>query len=363
MKRKFILCPDINPSSFVLLFERGTTGSSWSVRDYSEPDRVILRYAREFAFDLRGLHERTIQEIDAPAIPTNELRSWHQLTLETNVAFMDTKSQTGCPEDLPPEINQRREPYSLLDADRLMALPKARKEEDMRRMLHSPNSEDWVTWNAFAIVEKLASQTWWKHLVRLAQQANPMAILPGNWEETPVVSLWRCVPSPKEYERASRERMRGSSVPAVVTRSKRASWVEGESEIDVSLRNASLTVFLEAKLGSDISLRTTNDPSRNQIVRNIDCLIEEAGKTVPVFWMLVRDSGAGRSYSQLLATYRENPSKLAEAIPHRDPSLVAEIARRLSLILWKDFLAVAEITPTTDKLISSVYEELLARVR
>ena len=80
-----------------------------------------------------------------------------------------------------PEVRQRGEPYVLLDSERLMSLPKARKEEDMRRMLHSPNSEDWVTWNAFAIVQKLAPRTWWRHLVHLAQESNPMLILPGEW--------------------------------------------------------------------------------------------------------------------------------------------------------------------------------------
>ena len=28
-----------------------TDGESWSVREYSEPDTVALRYARDFAFD------------------------------------------------------------------------------------------------------------------------------------------------------------------------------------------------------------------------------------------------------------------------------------------------------------------------
>jgi len=367
VKRKLILCPDINCSSFVLLFEKGSSGASWSVRDYSEPDRVSIRYAREFTFDLGSLYKRTIQAIDAPAIPTNDLHSWHQLTLETNAKFMVAKSKNIPSEDMRkrswPEVRQRGEPFALLDSERLMSLPKARKEEDMRRMLHSPSSEDWVTWNAFAIVQKLAPQTWWRHLVHLAQESNPMLILPENGQATPTVSFWRCVPAPQEYEAASRERMRSSAIPAMVSRSQKPGPVEGESEIDISLRSDTLTVFIEAKLGSDVRLRTTYDPARNQIVRNIDCLIDEAGATLPVFWMLVRDSGAGRAYSQLLATYREAPLKLVEALPHRRPSLLAEIARRLSLILWKDFLTVVAETPTTDELVANVYRELLARVR
>jgi hypothetical protein len=367
MKRKLILCPEINSSSFVLLFERGTSGASWSVRDYSEPERVSIRYAREFAFDIDGLFERTIQAINAPAIPTSDVHSWHRLILETNARFQIARSNNipsgDDREHSPHEVKERGELYVLLDPERLNSLPKARKEEDMRRMLHSPNSEDWVTWNAFAILGKLAPDKWWTHLVELAQKANPMLILPKKWQETPAVSLWRCVPSPHEYEASSRVRMRTSGIPDLVSRSQRAGSVEGESEIDICLRSDALTVFVEAKLGSDVSLRTKYDPSRNQIVRNIDCLIDEAGATLPVFWMLVRDSGSGRAYSQLLASYRENPSTLMEALPHRNPSLLAEIAGRLSLILWKDLMTVVAEVRATDEVVTAVYQELLARVR
>jgi hypothetical protein len=52
--------------------------------------------------------------------------------------------------------------------------------------------------------------------------------------------------------------------------------VEGNSEIDVVIESTSLLIDVEAKLDSDISMRTTYDPSRNQIVRNIDCVMEAA---------------------------------------------------------------------------------------
>ncbi len=169
--------------------------------------------------------------------------------------------------------------------------------------------------------------------------------------------------APRNTKQLVERVMRGSATPAMVSRSQKPGPVEGESEIDISLRSDTLTVFIEAKLGSDVSLRTTYDPSRNQIVRNIDCLIDEAGVTLLRLLDAGARFGAGRAYSQLLATYREAPLKLVEALPHRRPSLLAEIARRLSLILWKDFLTVVAETPTTDELVANVYRELLARVR
>lgn len=118
MKRKLILCPDINPASFVLLFEKGTSGASWSVRDYSEPERVAIRYAREFAFDFDGLFERTIQVVDAPALPTGDIHFWHRLTLEMNARFGIAKGKNFFPEEMgepsSTEMKRASEPYVLL---------------------------------------------------------------------------------------------------------------------------------------------------------------------------------------------------------------------------------------------------------
>ena len=39
-KRQMILQPEVNPISLLLFFERGNSGASWSIRDYSVPNRV-----------------------------------------------------------------------------------------------------------------------------------------------------------------------------------------------------------------------------------------------------------------------------------------------------------------------------------
>jgi hypothetical protein len=161
---------------------------------------------------------------------------------------------------------------------------------------------------------------WWPKLVALAKAENPLLALPPGWEQTPVTSLWESILAPTGYERMSRERMRVSGDTAWVTRSHNPKPVEGASEIDVILRNDALVVFAEAKLGSDISTRTTYDPARNQIVRNIDCVLDQAQGRVPFFWMLVRDTGPGRSYTQVLNHYRSAPDALVRELPHHDPA-------------------------------------------
>jgi hypothetical protein len=150
------------------------------------------------------------------------------------------------------------------------------------------------------------------------------------------MEFWRTVSAPVAYERASRARMRQSLQPALAARSLDSKPVEGNSEIDVVLNTPRHLIFIEAKLGSDISMCTTYDPARNQIVRNIDCLLEQASGREPFFWMFVRDVGPGRAYSQLISQYNKNPGLLARELPHRDSAMISKVAERLTLVRWQD---------------------------
>lgn len=113
--------------------------------------------------------------------------------------------------------------------------------------------------------------------------------------------------------------------------------VEGPSEIDVTIEHRDFLVFIEAKLGSDISMNTTYDPHRNQIVRNIDCLLDRAGQRSAAFWMMVKDAEPSRAYAQLMDAYKADPRLLARDLPHRNPESVERISRNLTIILWSDF--------------------------
>lgn len=158
--------------------------------------------------------------------------------------------------------------------------------------------------------------------------------------------------------------MRRSNDEAWVRRSNVPRPVEGESEIDVILQNKRVVVFAEAKLGYDISPDTKYDPERNQIVRNIDCLLDQVNDDrVPMFWMLVRDDKQARSYVRLLNEYRDEPSTLIARLGHHDADRVRALARDLALLLWKDIVAqIAKALPSDEENITSVKSELLRRV-
>jgi hypothetical protein len=370
-RRQMIYAPEINLDTFLFFFQKGDVGNSWSIRDYSVPNRAAgARYAHEFGFSLDDLWSKVVQNFDAPTHPTTDLSFWHRHTEELNRAHLRGRAGSSilavC--DTPTTRTARlngvsREPFPIMDRDRFDRHPKARKIQDRERMLYSNASEDWVTWTAFRLLEKYAPTTWWPDLVELAKDENPQLTLPSAWQKTPEVLLWETVASPRGYEIASRERMRRSNNLAWVARSKIPRPVEGESEIDIILRNNALVVFAEAKLGSDISPSTTYDPHRNQIVRNIDCVLDRAEGRVPMFWMVVRDTGPARAYTQLLGHYRAHPEALIEEFPHHDSKQVGMLAGNLSLILWWDLVAeITHLVPGDDEEMVVIKNELRARL-
>jgi hypothetical protein len=87
-------------------------------------------------------------------------------------------------------------------------------------------------------------------------------------------------------------------------------------------------------------MHTTYDPRRNQIARNVDCLLEMAGNRSAFFWMLVADRNPSRAYMQVVERYRSEPESLARELSHREPKRVVEVARRMAIVLWRDVLAL-----------------------
>ena len=179
--------------------------------------------------------------------------------------------------------------------------------------------------------------------------------------DPPEVIFWRTVPSPRRYEVASRRRMASSQNELWIQRAKNSDPVEGASEVDITLAGKKCLVFIEAKLSHDISLRTTYDPGRNQIIRNIDCLLESAGDSTPYFWMACRDCGPSRSYVQAVESYRSNPMLLADALPHRDPDVLADVIRRTTIFLWRELEALIDLA-SLDSDRREVLEELRRRI-
>jgi hypothetical protein len=220
-----------------------------------------------------------------------------------------------------------------------------------------------VTWNLLNLLTAQRPDQWWTQMVSAAQTANPRLQILISEQDQPRLEFWRTVPSPAAYEKASRMRMRQSSDPGVAARSRVLKPVEGLSEIDVVISTNRHLVFIEAKLGSDISMCTTYDPCRNQIIRNIDCLLESAAGREPMFWMFVRDSAPRRAYCQMVDAYRRNPETLVGELPHRDPEVLRKVAQNISVIRWHDLAgSLLDIVDADSIVVSNVKQELKRRV-
>jgi hypothetical protein len=227
--------------------------------------------------------------------------------------------------------------FPMLDDDVLQSLPKARKPQDMERIYTSPNSEDWVTWNMLRALQRSNADAWWTAVVAAAA-ADAMSTDWGPLSTPPRVDWWRTVSTPAEYEQASRARMATSDNDEWRTRAENPRSVEGDTEVDLVFEGDDYVIFVEAKLDSDISMSTTYDDERNQIVRNIDCVIEEAAGREPFFWMFVHDRLPTREYEKKLASYREDPSRLHRVLPHRDPAVLDQVVSGMAVIQWSELL-------------------------
>jgi hypothetical protein len=227
--------------------------------------------------------------------------------------------------------------FPLLDMDLLLSSPKGRKPQDLHRMTTSPNSEDYVTW-ALVCAWKRCGPEWWRAILTLAaDQAGGLdPQLFGG--EVPEVKPWLRLASPPGYEELSRARMAASSDLTLSTRAQDPRAVEGESEIDLAFVSPRYVVFVESKLGSDLSMCTTYDPSRNQLVRSIDCALEYGCSRPTAVWMFVRDVAATRLYTALVDDYRRDPRQLHRLLPHRSLEEVEGISSRLAVITWEALL-------------------------
>jgi hypothetical protein len=207
----------------------------------------------------------------------------------------------------------------------------------MERILHSRNSEDWVTWNFLQIMFRQYPKGWWGHIVSAARRRNSELRFPFDDRSLPHPVLWASIPTPPEYEAQSRRRMQNSDNREWVLRASNPESVEGNSEVDVTFHHDQFLVYLEAKLGSDISMDTRYDPQRNQVARNIDCVIANSANRLPIFWMLVRDEAPDRAYVQLMRAYKSDPALLARDLPHRNQAVLNIVAQNLTILLWSDF--------------------------
>ncbi len=367
-QRKLIYAPELNSKTFLFFYEKGPSGRSYSIRDYSQPPKESVRYAKELPYNsleiLRLSQRQGCYCFDADVHDTTDFEYWHQVITSMNQRYLEATASSGAvqPVALPLEDSVIKPKFPIVNLDRLVRSQKACKREDMQRICSSPNSEDYVTWNMFNLLPQAVGDRWWRVLLELAATPNPAASQGLDSTVPPELEFWQVVPSPTRYEATSRDRMRRSGIAEWSLRAASPAPVEGASEIDLVLSDEQQLIFIEAKLGSDISSRTTYDPQRNQTIRNIDCLLERCGKRVPAFWMVARDIGPARSYVTVMQAYQAHPELAVCALPHQPPERVMDVIARMTILLWTDLLSIIEQGIGNDYNLRAVITELRRRI-
>jgi len=111
---------------------------------------------------------------------------------------------------------------------------------------------------------------------------------------------------------------------------------EGNTEVDLTILVKRALIFIEAKYQSEIQKRTTHDPNRDQIIRNIDVGTYYAWKKgLDFYFMLLTSSDCVKSMRKI-RHYRKNPLEIVEKLPHRTDisGKLDQLVENLGLITW-----------------------------
>lgn len=173
--------------------------------------------------------------------------------------------------------------------------------------IRSENSEDAMTWNVFRTLQKLDPDMWLPDLFE-----NTFGEIRHDLVTNMKISLWKKLNPPPALP-----------VP------------EGDTEVDVMLENDHYVWCIEVKYKSDISISTTHDQRRNQVLRTIDVGSYYAEGKNFYFSLLILDEKFSPNGKRLTEKYGNHPELLTALLPHRGGCL--KNLKGISLLHWADF--------------------------
>ncbi len=193
------------------------------------------------------------------------------------------------------------------------------------------------------------------------------ALIEGESEEEKVtLILEKQISSPKIYrEYLSKNIKNRHLVPYIFERAKKKDSsefrenLEGATHVDAYIFNpkTKFRVFIEAKYLSDISYDVSYDMARNQIARNIDCMLDDS--EYKSLFMLVTpqffiDNPRTRLYGFKMTEYKADGELLQLDLPHRalDKETKLNLPKQLAWVSWEELenFCKSKITITTTEL-------------
>jgi hypothetical protein len=185
----------------------------------------------------------------------------------------------------------------------------------------SENSEDAQTWMHFSPLLSMSPQK------------------RGDWLEAFLDESLKRKPKHdliKMLQTAKLKFWRGKRAKPMYRPPPNLGYPEGNTEVDLTIFAEKTIIFVEAKYHSEIEVRTTHFPNRDQIIRDIDIGTYYAwNKGLGFYFILLTSSNCHKSRN-LLKHYLDNPQEIIDHLPHRIdiPRRIEQVTDNLGLITW-----------------------------
>jgi len=174
----------------------------------------------------------------------------------------------------------------------------------------SENSEDVLTWNVFKSLSQINPRLWLPNIYSKAFNAE------FPFDTSIKIDLWKSIEPPKSITDFQKD--------------------EGNSEVDIIIESDKFVWAIEAKYKSDISMRTTNNENRDQLLRNIDVVSSYAGVRDFYFSLLYFDEEKTKNGMDRIELYSNIGSyEFKTMLPHRSDNM--ENIKGIGKIKWSDF--------------------------
>jgi len=214
------------------------------------------------------------------------------------------------------------------------------------RILHSANSEDFLTWSAFRPLMDVKPLSKW--LLPFFQKSfGSREIFQIADLDQAVLRFWHGRKTkefypPKEHDDWLRSRLQESGILRCRERAKLGKRLEGPTEVDLVIDTPKILAFVEAKYLSDIDCQTTYDPCRDQISRNLDVGSYQAEKQIKksLFILLTPEYyERSRLYWYRMQECMKDPDRIKERLPYRSINF-EELSKSIGWVLWRDIIEI-----------------------
>jgi hypothetical protein len=147
---------------------------------------------------------------------------------------------------------------------------------------------------------------------------------------------------PKEHDEWLKSRLEHSGVLRFRERAKVGKRLEGPTEVDLVIETPKILTFIEAKYTADIDCKTSYDPFRDQITRNLDVGSYQAEKGGKKFFFILLTAEyyeRSRLFWYRMQECMKDPDSIKERVPYRSINF-EELSKNIGWVLWRDVIEI-----------------------